>query len=158
MDAGTGRIKHIVYGPMVEQHSPASLPDGDLLVFDNIGASNGRDERSRILKIALAPERYEQAFPRAGGDDPHLFSESEGAVNVSADGSRALVAETEGGRLFEVNLATGAVLWSYREVDDISAYLAANGDAPSNKLALQQTEGAAYITRADYQRIFGGGK
>lgn len=156
MDADTGRIKHISYGPMVQQHSPATLPDGNLLVFDNLGASNGKDKRSRILEIGFHPESYVQRFPRRGGDDPHIFTGEQGAVNVSGDGKRALVAETEGGRVFEVDLATGAVLWGYREADDTGAYLAAKGDSAKGRPALHETHGASYITKADYQRIFGG--
>ncbi|MEO6092434.1 MAG: arylsulfotransferase family protein [Novosphingobium sp.] len=157
MDSDSGRIKHIIHGPMVEQHSPALLPDGDMIIFDNVGAGLGPDQRSRLLKIAFAPERYEQAFPRPGGDDPHLFSLREGQVNVSADGKRALISETEGGRLFEVDLASGALLWSYREANDLSAYLTRVGSADQGKhrVALLHTQGAAYVSSANFSRMFG---
>ena len=162
MDGATGRIKHIVYGPMVDQHSPAALPDGEFLIFDDIGASTASAKgvvgRSRILKIGIAPQRYEQVFPRPGGEDLGFFSESEGAVNASPDGKRALIAETLGGRVIEFDLATGAPLWVYREVDPISDYLAATGEDRSDKLALLQTQGAAYVTRADFDRIFAGAR
>lgn len=157
MDSDSGRIKHIINGPMVEQHSPAILPNGDLLIFDNVGGSSEAVRESRLLKIAFAPERYEQVFPRPGGDDPQLFSKREGAVNVSADGKRALVSETEGGRLFEVELATGKVLWAYRATDDISAYLARVGSADKGKprIALMHIQGASYVSKADFSRMFG---
>ncbi|MEO6092433.1 MAG: arylsulfotransferase family protein [Novosphingobium sp.] len=157
MDAQTGRIKHVVHGPMIEQHSPATLPNGELLMFDNAGASYGNDLRSRVLKIGFGPERNEQVFPRPGGDDPHLFSMREGQVNVSADGRRMLVAEGEGGRLFEVELATGKVLWAYREANDISAYLARVGSAAKGEpmIALLHIQGAAYVGKEDFRRMFG---
>ncbi|MEO6102339.1 MAG: arylsulfotransferase family protein [Pseudoxanthomonas sp.] len=156
MDSETGRIKHVVHGPMIEQHSPATLPDGSLLIFDNVGASTGNDLRSRVLRISLAPERNEQVFPRAGIDDPHLYSKREGQVNVSPDGKRVLVSEGEGGRLFEVELTTGKVLWAYREVADIAAYEARVGAKPSGRLALMHVQGASYVSQADYARMFGG--
>lgn len=155
MDQDTGRIKRVLYGAMVEQHSPATMPDGSLLVFDNVGASDASGARSRILKIKIFPLQFDQMFPKQGGDNPHLYAEAEGQVNVSPDGSRVLVAETLGGRLFEVDLGSGKVLWSYREVDDISAYLASAGEKASNKPALLQTQGAAYVTRANFDRMFG---
>ena len=162
MDGATGRIKHIVYGPMVDQHSPAALPGGEFLIFDDIGASTASAKgvvgRSRILKIGLYPQRYEQVFPRGGGEDLGFFSESEGAVNASPDGKRALIAETLGGRVIEFDLATGAPLWVYREVDPIADYLAAIGEQRSDKRALLQTQGASYVTRADFDRIFGGAR
>lgn len=157
MDSNTGLIKHVVHGPMIEQHSPATLPNGDLLIFDNVGASYGDDLRSRVLKIGFGPKRHEQVFPRPGGDDPHLFSKREGQVNVSADGKRILVAEGEGGRLFEVELASGKILWAYREANDISAYLARIGsaDKAKRKLALLHIQSASYVSKEDFSRMFG---
>lgn len=154
MDSATGHIRHIIYGPMVDQHSPATLPDGDLLVFDNIGGSDEGRKLSRILRIGLAPVRFQQLFPRPG-TEVEMFSLEQGAVNASADGSRALIAETLGGRVLEVDLETGKTLWTYHAVDDISAYLRAAGAEPTNRPALMKTQGAAYISLADYRRMFG---
>ncbi len=154
MDSATGLIRHVIYGPMVDQHSPATLPDGDLLVFDNIGGSDDGRKISRILKIGLSPVRFEQLFPGPDGVEG-MFSLEQGAVNVSADGSRALIAETLGGRVLEVDLETGETLWAYRAVDDLSAYQRAGGVEPTNRPALMKTQGAAYVTLADYRRLFG---
>ncbi|MEO6102340.1 MAG: hypothetical protein ABIP44_01710 [Pseudoxanthomonas sp.] len=156
MDADTGLIKHVIHGPMVGQHSPVSLPDGDLLVFDNLGIASEGYARSRLLKVRFAPERYQQMFPVTGGDDPQLYTKREGQATVSADGRRALAAETEGGRLFEIELATGKVLWAYREVNDLGAYEARAGVKHSGRPALLHTQGAAFVSQADFARMFGG--
>ncbi len=157
LDQDTGRIKHLITGPMVAQHSPRVLPDGDVAVFDNLGGidtANG----TRVLKLDIVTGAPTTLFPRnpdaPGGD---LFSEAQGDVNFSADGSRALVAETLGGRLFEFETATGAPIWSYRSVSDMAPFYNAQGKHHAGPAyVLMQTQGAHFLSRADFRRLDGG--
>jgi hypothetical protein len=155
LDRGDGTIRRILYGPMVAQHSPVVLPDGRLLVLDNLG-----DPRpgggSRILRLDPATGAAETVFPRPGRPDGQDFvSAAAGSVRVSADGTRMLVAETLGGRVFEVGIATGRVLWTYDEISDLSPWLARTGTRAEAPFARLQTYGADYLTRAEFARLFG---
>ncbi|OYX44125.1 MAG: hypothetical protein B7Z02_07030 [Rhodobacterales bacterium 32-67-9] len=154
LDQDTGRIKHIVTGAMVAQHSPRVLPDGDVAVFDNLGGIDTA-KGTRVLKLDIVTGKPTTLFPRdpdaPGGD---LFSEAQGEVNFTADGRRALVAETLGGRVFEFDTATGAPIWSYRSVSDMAPYFAAEGnrhDGPA--YALMHTQGADFLSRAAFRRF-----
>ncbi|WP_347311338.1 arylsulfotransferase family protein [Defluviimonas sp. SAOS-178_SWC] len=157
LDRDSGRIKHHIAGPMVAQHSPRVLPDGDVAVFDNLGGIDTA-RGTRVLKLDIVTGAPTTLFPRdadkPGGD---LFSEAQGDVNFSADGSRALVAETLGGRMFEFDTATGAPIWSYRSVSDMAPFYAAEGnpvDGPA--YALMHTQGAHFLSRAAFRRLTGG--
>ncbi|SPH24160.1 hypothetical protein DEA8626_03209 [Defluviimonas aquaemixtae] len=157
LDQDDGRIKHVLTGPMVAQHSPRFLPDGDVVVFDNLGGIDTK-AGTRILKLDLVTGEPETLFPRhtdmAGYD---LFSEAQGDVELSDDGRRALVAETLGGRVIEFDTISGKPIWSYRSISDVAPYYADEGDRREGPvLALMQTQGARYISRSMLRRLNGG--
>jgi Arylsulfotransferase (ASST) len=158
MDQDDGTIRHVIYGPMVAQHSPQVLPGGDLVVFDNLGGldtTNG----TRILQVDLATGDGTTVFPRdaaaVGGD---LKSIAQGVVRMSPDGTRGLISETLNGRVIEFDLASGAPLWTYSAVSDMAPFYAWKGtpkDAPVP--ALMQTQGADFISREAFGRFNAGG-
>ncbi len=156
LDQESGLIKHQIAGPMVAQHSPRVLPDGDVAVFDNLGGIDTA-KGTRVLKLDIVTGAPTTLFPRdpdaPGGD---LFSEAQGDVTFSADGKRALVAETLGGRIFEFDTATGVPIWSYRSVSDLAPFYAAEGkheDGPT--YARMHTQGAHFLSRTDFRRLNG---
>ncbi|NOD36553.1 MULTISPECIES: arylsulfotransferase family protein [unclassified Ruegeria] len=153
MNSQTGEIIKVFFGPMVAQHSPAVLPNGEILIFDNLGAgSSDGGVGTRILALDPLTESYRTIFPLEDKDAvPPFNSIAEGAVNASADGSRALVAETLGGRVFEVSIETGDILWQYDEISDIAPFLGEN----TPKLGRLQTQGADFITLEAFRRSFG---
>jgi hypothetical protein len=158
MDQDDGTIRRIVYGPMVAQHSPQVLPDGDIVVFDNLGGldtANG----TRILRVDPVTGEDTTVFPRdaadVGGD---LKSIAQGVIRVTPDGSRGLVSETLTGRVIEFGMATGKPLWTYSAVSDMAPFYAWKGtpkDAPVP--ALMQTQGADFISREAFDRFNAGG-
>ncbi len=157
MDQDDGAIKQVIIGPMVAQHSPQVLPGGDLVVFDNLGHQSPLSG-SRVLRISLPSRQGETAFPRdPAGPGSDFYSLAQGAIELSSDGSRVLASETLGGRVFEADMATGKTLWQYDSISDLGPYLKQKSEsADTPVLARMQTQGAAYVERADFARWSGG--
>ena len=158
LDPDSGAIRRILSGPMVAQHSPNVMADGRLAVFDNLGGLDTQNG-TRIVAMDPATGQGQTLFPRQKGTPgADLHSEAQGALALSADGRRGLVAETLGGRVFEFDIATGAPLWTYEAVSDLAPYMALigqPGDGP--RFAHMQTQGARYIRAADFARFLAGG-
>ncbi|MFZ1662017.1 MAG: arylsulfotransferase family protein [Paracoccaceae bacterium] len=150
MDQQDGHIKKLISGPMVAQHSPSVLPNGELAVFDNLGGLDTKNG-SRVLIIDPSSGENHTAFPRLNeqpGAD--LFADQQGAIRFSADGTRMLIAETVGGRLFEAEVATGRPLWELDTVSDMRPYYEMTGqDAGETTLMRVHTQGAQYLSLAD---------
>lgn len=156
MDQTDGRIKKIIYGPMVAQHSPWVLPDGRLALFDNLGGTDTK-MGTRILVIDPATGESETLFPRlAGQPGDDLWSKEQGGVSFSADGTRLLVFETLGGRIFEVETRTGKPLWQMNPTSDLQPFYDMVGEEPPETTMMRiQAQGARYITKtsfADWER------
>ena len=154
MDREDGTIRRVLHGPMVAQHSPKVLPDGDILVFDNMG---GHDTKvgTRILFLDPVTGGAKTVFPidleGPGGD---LDSLEEGSVRASPDGRHILIAETLNGRIIEADAETGETLWIYSSISDIAPALADKGKKQDGPVwALMQTQGADYLSRADFDRF-----
>jgi hypothetical protein len=156
LGAADGTLRRVLYGPWVAQHSPVILPDGTLLLFDNLGGTDP-EGGSRVLRVDPATGAATQIFPRPGSPEARDFcSEARGTVRASADGRRILVAESLGGRLFEAETATGRILWQYEEIGDLAPVLGEAGP----RYARMDTLGAEYVSRADAERLMaaaGGG-
>lgn len=154
----TGEIRRVIHGPTAAQHSPRVLADGRLAAFDNLG---GIDTKIGTRIVALTPETGmgKTLFPvladQPGAD---LDASEQGEVNFSADSSRMLVAETMGGRIFEVEVATGRPLWMMTAISDmapLARLLGKSADGPSFQRT--QTQGALFVPRADFDRFQAGG-
>jgi len=146
LDGDSHMIKHVVTGRTAGQHGPRFLPDGDLLVFDNFG---GREMQggSRILRLDLGSGNESPVFPRedTAAEMLPFSSDVAGHLDISEDGTRALISVTEQGRIVEIDIETGSALWEYDNTHDIGAYLNAAGLDADTPVARFQTLGAYYV-------------
>lgn len=112
IDHETNKIKWHSKGTTFGQHSPVPWRDG-LLVFDNLG---GKSEQggTRLQFISLAGTKPETVFPKRDSTIVDLiYTVNSGFLDVSADGSRALMALTHTGCVWEVDLQEHQINWEY---------------------------------------------
>ena len=110
VDKDTRLVKWAIDAHFVRQHDPDVLPNGDLLVYDNLGGS-GEGGRSRILEID--PRTQAITWSYAGTPDDPFDAPFLGKQTKLANGN-VLVASSREGRVFEV---TGddapRIVWEY---------------------------------------------
>lgn len=150
LDATSGAVKYAVSGRTAAQHAAEFLPDGNILVFDNLGGER-RLGGSRVVRLDLVKGTAETVFPK-GGETALLpmYSQSAGDIDVSPDGRRALVSITHQGRIVEIDVASGAPLWVYENTHDIASFLEASGIDSQNTRARFATYGAYYVANVDF--------
>ncbi len=112
LDMTTERIKWQSGGPSHHQHSPRFIGGNRLLLFDNYGGRTSRGT-SRILSVDVATREYQTVFPKEGRKLPDMpfMSDTAGHIDVSDAGDRILVSFTHQGLVWEIDVATGEVLW-----------------------------------------------
>jgi hypothetical protein len=116
LDADTRRFKWTSAGTTLRQHSPRFFGDG-ILVFDNLGGPQPTGG-SRLVRIDLDTGVPETVFPRPSQSLPgRFFSETAGHLDLDEAGRRALVAITNAGVVWEIDLERGEVLWEYGYLD-----------------------------------------
>ncbi len=121
LDEDDRRLKKLVRGSFRQQHGVRHLDNARFIMFDNLG-TDGVHGPSRLLIVDLATGKETTVFPN-DATPLHLrdwFSYRSGTVDVSLDGRRALVADVQGARAFEIRLADGRVLNVFRQVHDLS--------------------------------------
>jgi Arylsulfotransferase (ASST) len=142
IDGRTATLKWVVAGRTISQHSPRLLPDGSIVVFDNWG---GRRELggSRVVRLEYGGDHVETVFPRAdaGGD---FFTDAAGHIDPHPDGSRALVSLTDQGRVLEIDLQKGNVLWELVNTHDLTRY---DPSAAEEGIGRLRANGAWYVDR-----------
>jgi hypothetical protein len=134
---------------MIAQHSPRFAGDNRILVFDNRGGMqiDGKGG-SQIIGIDVASHRTQTVFPKSDdGMSQNFYSHVAGHFDLEPAGSRALVSVHDQGRIIEVDLRNGQVLWEYANVHDISEYLQSNGEDASPGYALFSINSAYYVRR-----------
>jgi len=94
-------------GTLGRPHDATVLPNGHILVFDNVGAS---DTASRILEVD--PSRDAVVWSWTPPEGRTFFSGTRGTVQRLANGN-TLVGESNRGRAFEVTPG-GEIVWEYR--------------------------------------------
>lgn len=151
IDPRTREIKWRQVGRTIEQHSPRLLSDGGLIVFDNYG---GEAERggTRIARVELGSDALSVVYPpqdAAPGTD--FFSHFAGVIDLHPDERRALVSVTEQGRILEIDLQSGRVLWEYVNNHDLGPYAHQIGDK-EGQASRMWTNGAWYIGRPGFLR------
>ena len=121
VDGESGRVKRLVRGSFFYQHSVQHLTGSTFLMFDNHGG-DGVHGPSRLLMIDLADGRETTLFPNDRTPQPlrDLFTGDRGALDISPDRRRAMVAFTREGVAVEVRLADGAVLNVFHSLHDVS--------------------------------------
>jgi len=106
LDPAAGGIVWARTGSWRRQHQPTFLPNGDLLLFDNLGA--GAD-RSRVIELDPLTGAVRWQFGGAPGVD--LFSKTLGSCQRLPNGN-TLITESENGRALEVT-REGRVVWEF---------------------------------------------
>ncbi len=146
LDGASGRVKRLVRGSFFYQHSVQHLTGSTFLMFDNYGG-DGVHGPSRLLMLDLADSRRETTiFPndRTPESLRNLFSAYQGALDISPDRRRALVAFTQEGVAVEVRLADGAVLNVFHSLHGVSN-LEQFSEERQQKAAIFRMKGLSYI-------------
>ena len=122
MDRETGRMKRMIQGTFIQQHSVQHLKESKFLLFDNLGADVYAGP-SRVLLVDLAggAVRERTVYPRADtSEELRFFSHVRGNISISHDRERAIIASSNQGIGLEVHLSDGAVLNVFRNIHDLS--------------------------------------
>ena len=105
LDLDAGRAVWALKGMWRRQHQPSLLPNGHLLVFDNLGAGNA----SRVLEIDPLTQRV--AWSYGGRPEDGFFTRNLGSCHRLPNGN-TLIVESKNGRAFEVT-AEGETVWEW---------------------------------------------
>lgn len=108
LDLDSETIVWATRGPWIGQHDPTLLPDGNILLFDNLGNFE-EGNMSQILEID--PKTMEIVWRYAGSAEQPFDSSIRSAVERLPNGN-TLITESNGGRLFEVS-AAGRIVWEF---------------------------------------------
>ncbi len=109
VDLDAKRVTWMLRGLWARQHDPEPLPNGNILLFDNVG-DLARGGRSRVLELEPNPLKIVWEFP--GGADEDLWSAIGSAVQKLPNGN-VLITERDTARLLEVT-PDKKVAWEYR--------------------------------------------
>jgi hypothetical protein len=151
IDPANKRVKWLVSGATIRQHSPRYIGNDQILVFDNLG---GRADKggSRLVKLDLTSGAIETVFPLAESPNLDFFTGLSGYFDLDASRSRALVALTLQGRILEIDLESRQVLWEYENTHDVSSYLESKGETPEESYATFGVSAAYYAGRPAFLR------
>lgn len=150
LDGRTAAVKYLVNGRTAAQHGPQFLPDGSVLVFDNLGGER-KLGGTRVARIDLVTGKAQTVFPRGGEKELlPVYSPTAGHIDVSPDGKRALVSVTHQGRIIEIDVASGAPLWVYENTHDIGKFVQAAKISTKKTRARFATYGAYYVSNIDF--------
>ncbi len=112
LDGQTRRVKWLAAGWTLRQHSPR-LAEGGVVVFDNLGGGQ-EPPASRIVRLEFGMQAPQTLFPLPSQPLPvAFFTETAGHLDIHPNGQRALVAGAHLGRIWEIDLADGRLLWEY---------------------------------------------
>ena len=108
LDPETNAIVWALRGSWRQQHDVKMLPNGHILLFDNLGALMSRG-RSRVLEVL--PTTGAVVWSYGGTDDDPLDCEIRGGAQRLIGGN-TLISESTAGRILEVT-PDGSVVWEY---------------------------------------------
>jgi hypothetical protein len=146
LDSQSRQVKWASVGRTTLQHSPRYMGDNSILVFDNLGGSAAVGG-TRLVRIDMDTQEAQTIFPAGGAVDAgEVLSVNGGYIGLSKARDRALVSVTRQGRTLEIELASGRLLWEFRNVHDISAVL----DSPAADFARFATQTVTYFNQADF--------
>jgi DNA-binding beta-propeller fold protein YncE len=151
LDRDSGDIKRLVVGRTAAQHSTYFLPDGRVIAFDNQGGDRTKGG-SRVVILDLVADTVKTVFPRTDTDPALLpfYADQRGHVDLSSDGRRALVATGDDSRILELDLASGAPLWSMEKTLSIRRFLDEHGVGAPHENAHFVAYGAYYVENPDF--------
>lgn len=109
LDLDAQKVVWFMRGPWARQHDARPLPDGDIMLFDDVGdfAHGGR---SRVLEFRPDPFKIIWEFPGDSGET--LNSQILGAAEKLPNGN-VLITDSGTARLLEVT-PDKKVVWEYR--------------------------------------------
>jgi hypothetical protein len=116
VDARTKLVKWGLVGNFVRQHDPDILPNGNLLIYDNLGGmADGRRPQGRSRVIEINPSTHEIVWKYEGGVAPHDQFESSKGGNVQLlPNGNVLISHSWQGRAFEVtHEPEPRIVWEY---------------------------------------------
>jgi hypothetical protein len=118
-----------------------------ILIFDDLGASAASGP-SRIILFDPVTNAQSTVFPgpQTPKDTP-FYTTVAGNIDQSADGKRALIAVTEAGLTYEIEIATGRVLTRFDNLHDLSS-LGIDKPADAGKAARYKQFGVYYVQNA----------
>lgn len=107
VDMDLGEVVWVMSGMWLMQHDPTLLPNGNVLLFDNMGHGVGR--KSKVLEFD--PLTQERVWMFAGDTSKPFYTQMCGAARRLPNGN-TLITESDYGRAFEVTLG-GSIVWEY---------------------------------------------
>ena len=107
-DPVTGQFVWGGPGPWALQHDPDLLPNGHILLFDNLG-DLGPSGTSRVLEFDPATGAIVWSY---GGTARQPFESNLRSDQQRLENGNTLITESDGGRLLEVTPA-GEIVWEY---------------------------------------------
>lgn len=109
LDLDAEKIVWLLRGPWARQHDARPLPDGDIMLFDDLG-DFAHDNHSRVLEVQPNPFKIVWEFPGDSGET--LKSKILGAEQKLPNGN-VLITDSGTARLLEVT-PDKKVVWEYR--------------------------------------------
>jgi Arylsulfotransferase (ASST) len=109
LDPESEKLVFALHGYWLGQHDPDILPNGNLLLFDNVGNFEKPEGRSRVIEFD--PETMAIVWQYAGTPEEPLESKIRADQQRLANGN-TLITESNGGRILEVTPA-GEIVWQY---------------------------------------------
>lgn len=108
VDQESEKVTWFQRGFWVKQHDPDPLPNGNILIFDNLGY-NGPGGRSRVAEYN--PENGEIVWSYTGDKEEKFFTKW-GGKQTMLPNQNVLISENLRSRLFEVN-RDGEIVWEF---------------------------------------------
>ena len=121
LDRDDYRLKRLVRGNFIGQHSVQHLRQAQFLLFDNWG-SDGRHGPSRLVRVDLATGEETTLFPTDATPArlASVFTARRGQIDISPDRRRVLLTDVQGSQGLEIRLADGQALTIFRSLHDVS--------------------------------------
>src|SRR5262249_27024098 len=122
-------LKRLFSGTFIYQHSAQVVNGGKIILFDNFGSSpSGGPSRVLLYDPVTGEERT--IFPsKHTPKDLEIFSPFFGNIDVSADGTRALLTISMPGKAYEIGLADGRLLTTFDNLHDLRSVPQFKGSA-----------------------------
>lgn len=111
LDAETLQVKWFRRAYWRKQHDPDFLPNGNMLIFDNIALELSETGMRRSRVIEFDPKTMEIIWMYAGSSDEPFFSGSRSSQQRLVNGN-TLITESNKGRIIEVK-KSGEIVWEY---------------------------------------------
>lgn len=111
IDPETKKVVWAMQGIFKQQHEARFLPNGHIMLFDNLGFTNGaEDPRSRILEIDPATGGIPWSYN--GENSDMFYSSYHGSEQPLANGNLLTVETGEGNKIMEIT-PQKEVVWRY---------------------------------------------